>query len=353
MIKEFNEITIEWLEACLRTKIDINSGFIKNFKIVSTSSTHLAQIASVRLEYKNTSKFLPILLFLKISKNSVKNDFLTEIATLETKFYNKLSILIDESTIVKCYRAEFDENSGLFNIVLDNISETHDNQTEYPIPPTYSSCQQAVECLSKIHAGCWDKLDINEFNDFTSSFDFYNDYLKKLDPVLIKFIDFIGDRLSNNKIKLFNRLVSNYNAVIQRYSTKKNITLRHGDTHFWNFLFPKPGTGSNVKLIDWQRCDNGLGAMDLAYMLALHWFPERRKNYELNLLKHYHKNLVANGVRNYTVDDLIYDYRVSIIEYLSFPAWQYHVNTPAIIWWPQLECILNAFEEWKCEELLY
>jgi hypothetical protein len=34
---------------------------------------------------------------------------------------------------------------------------------------------------------------------------------------------------------------------------------------------------------------------DLAYMMALHWFPDHRRRFERHLLDHYHTALIANG----------------------------------------------------------
>jgi hypothetical protein len=48
---------------------------------------------------------------------------------------------------------------------------------------------------------------------------------------------------------------------------------------------------------------------DLAYMMALHWFPDHRRRFERHLLDHYHTALIAHGVTGYDRRALDDDYR--------------------------------------------
>ncbi|MHC4192430.1 MAG: hypothetical protein ACYSUB_22640 [Planctomycetota bacterium] len=61
-----------------------------------------------------------------------------------------------------------------------------------------------------------------------------------------------------------------------------------------NFIFLK-NEKEPVKIIDWQCWEYGLGAEDLANMLAMRWYPSQRKMYETQLIKRCHSKLVANG----------------------------------------------------------
>lgn len=103
-----------------------------------------------------------------------------------------------------------------------------------------------------------------------------------------------------------------------------------------------------MRLIDWQSCEIGVGPADLAYMIALHWFPERRAHLEVPLLRHYHNRLLEGGITTYSW----YDYRLSAINNLLIPVWQWFVKIPASIWWHHLERGFLAFDDLKCAELL-
>jgi hypothetical protein len=45
-------------------------------------------------------------------------------------------------------------------------------------------------------------------------------------------------------------------------------------------------------------------ATDVAYMMAMHWYPERRVRLEAPLLKRYHAGLRAHGITDYSLERL-------------------------------------------------
>ena len=96
-------------------------------------------------------------------------------------------------------------------------------------------------------------------------------------------------------------------------------------------MFPKDKNGV-VKIIDWQSFENGMGAYDLAYMVALHWFPEKRKEYESVVLARYHQGLIENGIKDYSLESMLVDYRYSIVQLLFFPAYLWEAKISAGIW---------------------
>jgi hypothetical protein len=117
-------------------------------------------------------------------------------------------------------------------------------------------------------------------------------------------------------------------------------------------MYPRTAVADGVRLIDWDAWRLDLGAEDLAYMMAVHWYPERRRHLERSLLHRYHERLSANGVRGYDFEALWQDYRLSVIWQLALPVWQSSVKLGAWIWWGHLERILQAFEDLGCEEFL-
>jgi hypothetical protein len=124
------------------------------------------------------------------------------------------------------------------------------------------------------------------------------------------------------------------------------------DGHVWNPLYPRDEAASGVRLIDWDDWRIGRGAADLAYMMAAHWYPERRARLEGQLIERYHTSLLAGDVTGYNLDNLWEDYRLSVIGHLSIPVWQQSVGLHPSIWWPHLHRILAAFEDLDCAPLL-
>ena len=84
--------------------------------------------------------------------------------------------------------------------------------------------------------------------------------------------------------------------------------------------------------------------MDLAYLMAVHWFPDRRARLEQPLLRRYHRRLEEHGVQGYSWDDCWLDYRYSVFRCLQIPLWQRSAGFPAASWWSHLERTLAAYD---------
>jgi thiamine kinase-like enzyme len=165
------------------------------------------------------------------------------------------------------------------------------------------------------------------------------------------FADRLGDRLPPARRLVYERVLASTDHLLARYRSRHQLTIGHGDAHVWNLLYPRdPAHG--LRLFDWDGWRLDLGARDLAYMMALHWYPERRRRLERALLRRYHDGLIRHGVAGYSFETLWHDYRLSVIWMLGVPVWQSSLKLGPWIWWGHLERILLAFEDLGCEELL-
>jgi hypothetical protein len=109
--------------------------------------------------------------------------------------------------------------------------------------------------------------------------------------------------------------------------------------------------GSDVRFFDWDSWRVGIGTNDLAYMMAMHWYPDRRRWLERPLLDLYHATLAAHGV-SYDRRALDDDYRLSVLWQITTPVWQAANNIPAVIWWNNLERTMLAVDDLGCRDLL-
>ena len=50
--------------------------------------------------------------------------------------------------------------------------------------------------------------------------------------------------------------------LAERYRSRRNLTIIHGDAHVWNCFMPRDG-GEDVRLFDWGAWRIGLGTTDL------------------------------------------------------------------------------------------
>ena len=126
----------------------------------------------------------------------------------------------------------------------------------------------------------------------------------------------------------------------------------HGDAPVWNVFLPNDDGAGGERLFDWAAWQPGLPATDLACMMALHWFPERRRRFERPLLDHYHATLLACGVKGYDRAMLDHDYRLAALIQMTMPLYWANIGIPPSVWWNSFERILLAVDDLGCHELL-
>lgn len=94
---------------------------------------------------------------------------------------------------------------------------------------------------------------------------------------------------------------------------------------------PVPGGRGDERLFDWDAWRVDVGSDDLAYMMALHWYPELRSRMERRLLDCYHEELIIHGVAGYDRRALQEDYRLSVLWQIATPVWQHAAGIPPLI----------------------
>jgi len=142
--------------------------------------------------------------------------------------------------------------------------------------------------------------------------------------------------------------------VEPRFRAKSNLTLVHGDAYFANFLSPKLPGADATYLLDWQSYGFDIGAYDLGNLCSTFWTPEQRHEdqREEKILRRYYRGLQAQGVKNYSWDDLLTDYKMGLIFWILMPVQDHFGRSNRKYWWPKMQCLVAAFEEWHCEDLL-
>ena len=96
-------------------------------------------------------------------------------------------------------------------------------------------------------------------------------------------------------------------VIIARNLVDNGFTLIHGDVGQKNVLVPRNGDRP-IYIIDRQPFDwsltTWLGVYDLAYAIVLDWDIETRRSLEIPILRHYHDQIIKNGVNGYSWEQL-------------------------------------------------
>ena len=266
----------------------------------------------------------------------------------ELPFYRDVAVSLHCPAIPRFFAGGTDAPTGRTWLLMEDLSSTHESPSEEPIPPTFSRCKRLVEALAQFHVAGSVWADASHQGPTLNERLLKSDWLQ---PQAERLFAQVGDALGPGTRALYADFLAALPSLIERVG-RVPATLVHGDAHVWNAMLPREGKDVVAKLIDWDGWHVGIGAWDLAYMMAVHWDRDVRQRFELKLLDCYHHALVAGGVKDYSRDALHDDYRLAVLLHLRTPISRYAMKMSPFVWWPQLARIQQAVEDLRCHDLI-
>ena len=342
--------TAEDLTEALRRAGKLGTGRVGGVEILSSIRKLRSHTFQLRLEYEGPATNSPTSVILKTGH--LGSDGRPSYANRnELAFYRDVAPVLPERLVPNCFETIEATETTSWHLLLEDLTDTHFIATEHPLPPTYPQCQSIVQAWGQLHAALWDNSRLGTFLGRSAS-EVWTQYLRLSADRFVLFIDRFNEVMPVERRRLYERLLDSTPCLLMRYDAGQNLTVVHGDAHWWNCFLPRDSQHGQVRLLDWEDWAVGTGTADLAYMIAMLWFPERRRAMEQHLLNCYHDTLQAGGVTAYSRQMLDDDYRRSVLLQMLRPIWQATNNLPARVWWPNLERNILAVEDLDCWELL-
>jgi len=236
------------------------------------------------------------------------------------------------------------------HFLMEDLSETH-SQPAQDHAPSESHSFLAAEALAKAHAVYWNNARLGKEVEKPFDPNSLNEFIENLERTVRTFFDRSGVTPTATQIQAYQLMLENAEKIWGRLLDPTNLTVTHGDCHWWNFLYPTDLNSGTVRIFDWHLWHLDLGARDLAFLLALGGFAEPRPELEDRFLRVYHSSLVSNGVSSYTYDQLYEDYRVSAVRNLNIPVIFWSQGKHESTWQTALLRATTAFERLNCSEL--
>jgi hypothetical protein len=339
----------DYLTAALRRCGVLADGRVSEVAVESSRATLLSRIIRLRLSYDGATAGAPPSLILKTGlperANARWNGGPNEVA-----FYTLIAAAMTAPVVPRCFDAYSDADGKDWHLLLEDLTDSHFTLGDWPMPPTLAQNKEIIAARARFHAAWWDDARLG--SSIGSWLPADDPQLKVFADQVARFADHVGDRLSAERRDFYQRLIDAGPRLNARYYSHRNITIIQGDAHVWNVFLPQASGSSDVRLFDWDGWRVDVATDDLAYMIALHWFPDHRRRFERHLLDHYHAVLVAHGVQGYDRRALDDDYRLSVLWQVATPVWQAANDIPSWIWYAHLERIFMAVDDLGCRELL-
>jgi thiamine kinase-like enzyme len=269
----------------------------------------------------------------------------------EIAFYRDIAPSVPASVVPRCFEVVEATHTSVWHLLLEDLTDSHFIATEWPLPPTLTQCESIVRMLARFHAAWWDDPRLGVSVGSWRGKDDFDRYLRSFAEEFARFTDRFGELMPPERRDLYERLLDQAPRLLGRYHSRRNLTIIHGDAHAWNFFLPRHG-GEDVRLIDWEGWSIDTATDDLAYMMAMLWYPDRRRRMERPLLDVYRAALLDNGVRGYDRRALDEDYRLSALWLITRPVGQAANNIGPRVWWNNLERIMLAVDDLGCRDLL-
>jgi hypothetical protein len=340
-------ISADELTAWLCASGALPAGAVTRVHVDLEVPTTVSMLRFLRLEYSPDAPHLPGNVVVKqpLGPSTEPN-----VVPSELDFYRRLAPAMRSPPILRCLAAVDGEADRLETLVLEDLRATYHHRP-WPLPPTRAQSDAAIEAFATVHARWWEHAELGRSIGSPHSVESLTTMVSGFAALVPRFLDDVGDGIASEVRRLYERVFSSSLRPWLRLTDPRALTVIHGDAHSGNILFPRSGDGPAM-IIDWQLWHVDVGARDLAFLIALHWYPERRREMEVPTLRRYHDQLVARGVERYAFDDLMLDYRRGAVRNLTFPLALWKRGLAPETWFHRLHCAVAAYRDLGCDELL-
>jgi aminoglycoside/choline kinase family phosphotransferase len=221
----------------------------------------------------------------------------------EVRFYQEIAPRVGTRT-AEAYVAEIDLDTGASVLLLEDLGPASQGDQLAGCSPDQAAL--ALEQAALLHApGCGDRaLERLEWLN-------QREQLPRLVRILPRlfegFRERYGSALEPEHVALGERLVES----LDRYygEQPRPWTVQHGDYRLDNMLFDAKGGAEPLAVLDWQTVMLGPGTLDVSYFLGAALPSQERRAHEADLVRHYHRALLAQGVAGYPWERCWEDYR--------------------------------------------
>jgi len=309
------DLSSSWLTMALRHGCAIGASAVREFECspLEAGKGFYGQIVRLKLTYDPPETDGPRTMIAKFSSSNpgMRQRPNTQASyEREVRFYQNVA---KESLVPvpTCYYADVNTKSGWHVLLLEDLAPARSGSRTEGCSP--NQARTAIHHIARFHAHWWEHPMLDELEWLVDAPGAPDDEIARLHeqwwPV---FLREVGKPLPDEVMAIGELLGEHRGRIARRLRTNEPRTLRHGDYSLENLMFGAAGERAFF-VVDWHFVNRGRGISDVAYFLSESVVPENRQAIEMELLYDYLRILDDHGVRNYSFDDAMYDYRISLL----------------------------------------
>lgn len=222
----------------------------------------------------------------------------------EWNFYSKIATTV-KVRAPHCYFAALDLEAESFCLIMEDLAGSQ--QGDQFVGLTMDEANLAIEQAVLLHAPRWGDPTLSEAAAQVTTVEERAQRLQIIYSMLLPaFMDRLGSRLDAP----IRELIGAFESRVGQWAhgTGTPLTVAHYDFRPDNFLFARTPEAPPLVVVDWQTANEGLGMVDVAYMVAGSFTPQHRREVERGLVSTYLDKLHSAGVQ-YSDEDSWRDYR--------------------------------------------
>ena len=293
--------------------------------------------------------------FIKTIKNDPKTHAYDALSLKEAEFYKFMQNVSNTNLpTAQCFDAFISQDSTKYLLLLEDLSEEFSPPDKVDLSSENIWLSAAIS-LGIFHAAFWNFDKIGSTDLPIDNLEKRNFNIKNIYESYEKFINYVGNRFDAETLSIYEHVIRlSVLLETERYErlfNRDNITLCHGDSHIYNFMFPYNKNETPV-IIDFQFWGIGIGAGDVAHLTRESFPIIRRENLHRLIMEKYYETLLSHGVQSYSWDTCWNDYRRQVASMLLIPMWQYtFFGLQYDDWVSDVSGLISNYILLHCEEL--
>lgn len=308
LISNPDDVTPDWLTDVLRASGAVGDGRVVGIASESVGTGQVGDSVRFSLTYDEPDAGPPTVVgkFPSADDTSRAAAAATRTYEVETRFYQQLRHRVDITTPVP-HLALIDVPANRFVIIMNDLAPAE--QGDQITGCDEDVCALAMEEAAKLHAPVWGDRSLEDLPwlnrgaaDPTAS-----GYAGLLGMMWPGFLERYDGRVEPDVVAAGGRLMERIGEYMAY--RPEQLTAAHGDFRLDNMLFSTAAGGAAMTTVDWQTVALGPGVSDISYFLGTSPLPATRARSEQDLVKEYHRTLVAGGVRDYPFEQCWHEYR--------------------------------------------
>jgi hypothetical protein len=313
IVDTIEELTPEWFTGALREGGTLGAGAaVSAVRSELIGTGQVGMVVRSELEYEGDAGDAPPSVVVKLPSAEPGNRQIGIAMGLyesEVRFYQEIAPRID-AAVPRMHWADVEPESGRITLVIDDLT-TCAEVGDMIARSTPEQAELAFAELVKLQAPVWNDPGLRTLSWLADSARFQIMF-DAVAPAIEPFKEAYGHRLEPEHVALVERL----GPLASTWPAKALVdplVVIHGDYRLDNMLFGVVAEAAPVSVLDWQACKLGPPLLDHSVFLGSCMSTEQRRAHEQDLLRGYHDGLVNAGVRDFTFEDCMDSYRISVL----------------------------------------